>query len=122
LFASIDPEIAAASGVPVRALSFVFLVVLGVAVAEASQITGALLVFALLVVPAATARTLTSRVLPGMVLSIAIGLVVTWLGLALSYFYDQPIGFYITTLAFGTYLLAHMGRWACHRTRRLAPQ
>src|SRR5437868_760283 len=88
LFASIDPEVAAASGVPVRALSFVFLAVLGVAVAEASQITGALLVFALLVVPAATARTLTSRVVPGMVLSIAIGLVVTWLGLALAYFYD----------------------------------
>ena len=57
LFASIDPDVAAARGVPVRLLSFVFLVVLGVAVAEASQITGSLLVFALLVVPAATAQT-----------------------------------------------------------------
>jgi zinc/manganese transport system permease protein len=123
LFASIDPEVAAASGVPVRALSFCFLVVLGVAVAAASQITGALLVFALLVVPAATARALTSRVLPGMLLSIAIGLTVTWVGLALAYFYDEPIGFYITSLAFGAYVLAHVGRWATHQARnRLAPR
>src|SRR5450755_2542392 len=55
LFASVDPDVAAARGVPVRLLSVTFLVVLGVAVAEASQITGSLLVFALLVAPAATA-------------------------------------------------------------------
>jgi zinc/manganese transport system permease protein len=123
LFASIDPEVATASGVPVRALSFLFLATLGVAVAEASQITGALLVFALLVVPAATARTLTARVLPGLLLSIAIGLIITWLGLALAYFYDQPIGFYITTLAFGTYVAAKAGRWtiATARTRLASP-
>jgi zinc/manganese transport system permease protein len=121
LFASIDPDVAAAKGVPVRALAFVFLVVLGIAVAEASQITGALLVFALLVVPAATARTLTARVVPGLLLSVAIGLVVTWLGLALAYFYDRPIGFYVTTVAFGAYLLAHVIRWILERApRRLA--
>jgi zinc/manganese transport system permease protein len=111
LFASIDPDVAAAKGVPVRALSFVFLIVLGIAAAEASQITGALLVFALLVVPAATARTLTARVVPGLLLSVAIGLIVTWLGLALAYFYDRPIGFYVTSVAFGGYLLAHFVRW-----------
>jgi len=118
LFASIDPDVAAAKGVPVRGLSFAFLIVLGVAVAEASQITGALLVFALLVVPAATARTLTARVVPGLLLSIAIGLVVTWLGLALAYFYDRPIGFYVTTVAFGAYLLAHVVRWALEHVAR----
>jgi zinc/manganese transport system permease protein len=115
LFASIDPDVAAARGVPVRALSFVFLIVLGVAAAEASQITGALLVFALLVVPAATARTLTARVVPGLLLSVAIGLAVTWLGLALAYFYDRPIGFYVTSLAFAAYLLAHFVRWVIER-------
>lgn len=117
LFASIDPEVAVASGVPVRALSMLFLVVLGVAVAAASQITGALLVFALLVVPPATAQVITSRVLPGMLLSVAIGLAITWLGLALSYFYDQPIGFYITSLAFGAYLFAQVGRRVVLTTR-----
>src|SRR5204863_28051 len=60
-FASVDPDVASARGVRARLLSTVFLVVLGVAVAEASQITGALLVFALLVVPAATAQVLTAR-------------------------------------------------------------
>ncbi|HZP31365.1 MAG TPA: metal ABC transporter permease, partial [Acidimicrobiia bacterium] len=93
LFASLDPDVAAAHGVPVRLLSVVFLVVLGVAVAEASQITGALLVFALLVVPPATAQVVTPRPLLGLGLSVAIGMLVTWLGLACSYFSDQPIGF-----------------------------
>ncbi len=118
LFASIDPDVAAAKGVPVRALSFVFLIVLGIATAEASQITGALLVFALLVVPAATARTLTARVVPGLLLSVAIGLTVTWLGLALAYFYDRPIGFYVTSVAFAAYLLAHVARWVVERAPR----
>jgi zinc/manganese transport system permease protein len=117
LFASIDPDVAAARAVPVRALSFVFLIVLGIAAAQASQITGALLVFALLVVPAATARTLTARVVPGLLLSVAIGLTVTWLGLALAYFYDRPIGFYVTTVAFGAYLLANAWRWILGATR-----
>ena len=66
LFARSIPMSPHARGVPVRLLSIVFLVVLGVAVAEASQITGALLVFALLVVPAATAQTLTARPVAGL--------------------------------------------------------
>jgi zinc/manganese transport system permease protein len=60
-------------------------------------------------------------VVPGLLLSVAIGLAVTWLGLALAYFYDRPIGFYVTTVAFGAYLLANAGRWILHATRaRLA--
>jgi zinc/manganese transport system permease protein len=121
LFASIDPDVAAARGVPVRFLSILFLTVLGIAVAEASQITGVLLVFALLVVPPAAAQTITIRPVLSLFLSVAIGLVVTWLGLALAYFYDQPVGFYITTLAFGVYLLAHAGRCLGQRTRHLQP-
>src|SRR6185437_8995575 len=61
LFASIDPDVAAARGIPVRMLSFGFLLLLGVATAEASQVTGSLLVFALLVLPPATAEALTAR-------------------------------------------------------------
>ena len=61
LFASVDPDVAAARGIPVRVLSIGFLVVLAAAAAAASQITGALLVFALLVIPPATAQTLTVR-------------------------------------------------------------
>jgi len=119
LFATIDPDVAAARGVPVRLLSVAFLAVLAVAVAQASQITGVLLVFALLVVPPATAQAVTSRPLLGVVLSVAIALVVTWVGLALAYFYDRPVGFFITTLAFGLYLVAHVGRRIARRVRDL---
>ena len=64
-FASVDADVARAAGVPVRALGLGFLLLLGLAVAATSQITGALLVFALLVTPAATAQQLTARPGPG---------------------------------------------------------
>ena len=108
LFASLDREVAEAAGVPVRALSLGFLLVLGLAVAATSQITGALLVFALLVAPPAAAQRLTARPLRGLLLSVAIGVVVTWVGLALAYFSIYPAGFYITSLAFGIYLVARI--------------
>jgi zinc/manganese transport system permease protein len=106
LFASIDPDVAAARGVPVRRLSLVFLLLLGLAAAEASQITGALLVFALLVMPAATAQRLTARPLLGGAIAVVLGLAVTWVGLGIAYFSPYPIGFWVTTLAFGAYLAA----------------
>ena len=110
LFASIDPDVADARGVPVRLLSFVFLIALGVAVAEASQITGSLLVFALLVVPAATAQTVTARPVVGLCISISVGLAITWLGLGVGFYSSYPIGFWITSIAFAGYLGAHLVR------------
>jgi zinc/manganese transport system permease protein len=111
LFASVDPDVAAARGVPVRTLSIVFLVVLALAVGEAAQITGALLVFALLVVPPATAQAITARPLASAVLSVALALLATWVGLAVAYFTDYPIGFTITTVAFAAYLIVHGVHW-----------
>ncbi|HEX3790960.1 MAG TPA: metal ABC transporter permease [Pseudonocardiaceae bacterium] len=110
LFASVDPVVAAARGVPVRVLSVVFLVLLGVAVAEASQITGSLLVFALLVMPAATAQALTARPVLGLVLSVLIGVAVTWLGLGVAYYSIYPIGFYVTTFAFAAFAASRLVR------------
>ena len=110
LFASVDPAVAAARGVPVRALGMVFLVLLGAAAAEVSQITGSLLVFALLVMPAATAQVLTARPALSLVLTVLIGLLVTWIALAVAYFTPYPIGFYVTTFAFAAYLAAHLAR------------
>jgi zinc/manganese transport system permease protein len=107
LFASLDPDVAAARGVPTKLLSIVFLILLGVAAAEASQITGALLIFALLVLPAATAELLTSRPGVSVLVTVILALLVTWFGLALSYYNNYPIGFHITSLAFGAYVLAH---------------
>jgi zinc/manganese transport system permease protein len=108
LFASVDPDVARAAGVRVSLLGLGFLLVLGLAVAETSQITGSLLVFALLVTPAATAQRLTSRPLAGVVLSVVVALAVTWLGLALAYFSIYPVGFYITSISFALYLLARI--------------
>jgi zinc/manganese transport system permease protein len=110
LFASVDGDVARAAGVPVGVLSFGFLLLLGFAVGATSQITGALLVFALLVTPAAAAQQLTSRPLRGLIVSVGIGLFVTWLGLALAYFSIYPAGFYITSLGFGAYVAARVVR------------
>ena len=109
-FTSVDADVARAAGVPVALLGFGFLLVLGLAVAETSQITGALLVFALLVTPAAAAHRLTSRPALGIALSVAIALAVTWLGLALAYFSIYPVGFYVTSISFALYLVVRIGR------------
>ncbi len=110
LYSSVDELVARAGGVPVRLLEVAFLLGLGLAVAATAQITGVLLVFALLVAPPAAAQQLTARIGLGIALSVAIGLLVTWIGLALSYFTDYSVGFYVTSLAFGVYLVARAGR------------
>lgn len=110
LFASVDAPVARARGVPARRLAMAFLLVLGLAVAATAQITGVLLVFALLVAPAATAQLVTPRIGASLVLTVLIGVVITWVGLALAYFYDYPVGFYITTVAFTVYVLVRIAR------------
>jgi zinc/manganese transport system permease protein len=105
----------------VRALSTGFVLLVGLAVAATSQITGALLVFALIVAPPATAQALTTRPGLGLMLSVVFALAVTWVGLALAYFLPSyPVGFYITTLAFAAYVAARLLSLAKAR-RRYAP-
>jgi zinc/manganese transport system permease protein len=111
LFATVDREAAQAGGVPVASLDALFLVVLALAIAATSQLTGALLVFALLVAPAACAQVVTARPLAGLALSIAFALVIVWLGLALAYFSVYPVGFYVTTIAFVLYVALRLGAW-----------
>ncbi len=108
VFASVDPDVAAAAGVPVRAVSALFLVLLGLAVAEASQITGSLLVFALLVLPPAAAQAFSTRPPVALALSVAIGVAVTWGGLVLAYYVPYPTGTFITSLSFAVYLAARI--------------
>jgi zinc/manganese transport system permease protein len=118
LFASLDAEVAAAAGVPVRALGLAFLLLLGLSVAATAQITGSLLVFTLLVTPAATAQALTARPAAGLAISVGIALGVTWLGLGIAYFSPYPVGFWITTLSFLLYVLARAGRAVADRRQR----
>jgi len=111
LFASVDPAVAAARGVPVRGMNLIFLVLLGATVAEVSKFTGSLLVFALLVMPAATAQVLTARPGFSLLITAVIGVLVTWVGLTWAYFGNQATGFTITSLAFGCYVVAFAVRF-----------
>jgi zinc/manganese transport system permease protein len=106
LFASVDPEMAQARGVPVRLLSIVFLLLLAVATAEAVLVIGVLLVFALLIAPAAAAEHLTRRPLTAIILSVMLGLTFTWGGLILAFAgtgRHLPVSFYISAMAALTY-------------------
>ena len=108
LFSTVDRELARASGIPVATLDVLFLLLLALAVAATSQITGVLLVFAVLVAPPAAAQQLTSRPLAGLLLGIVFALLVVWLGLAAAYFSPWPVGFYTTTFAFAVYVIARL--------------
>ena len=116
LLETIDSESARARGLPVAILDTGFLLVLAAAVAATSQITGALLVFALLVAPAAAAQQLSMRPGISLILSVLFALVVVWLGLGLAYFSIYPVGFYVTSIAFALFLAARLAR--AIRTRR----
>jgi zinc/manganese transport system permease protein len=112
LFASIDPDVAAAQGLPVGLLGLLFLAVVAVTVAEAVQVIGALLILALLVTPAAIAQRLTTRPFRAMFISALLGVTFVWVGLTLGYYEPYPVSFFITSLAFGIYLLTVIGEQA----------
>jgi zinc/manganese transport system permease protein len=111
LFASLQPELAEAKGVSLRLVSVLFLVIVAVGVAECAQIVGVLLVFALMVAPAAAAQRLTSRFWGGVALSVTLALGQAWLGLVLAYATDWPSSFWITMLGGGVYLVAVLRPW-----------
>jgi zinc/manganese transport system permease protein len=117
LFTTIDPLAAAANGVPTRLMAAIFLIVLGITAGAASQVTGSLLVFALLVAPAAAAQQLTARPALGVALSVLIALAVTWIGMACAFFSPYPIGFWVATLGYGSYLAALAARTIIGRAR-----
>jgi zinc/manganese transport system permease protein len=108
LFASVDPSVAESRGAPVRLLAYGFLILLALAVAQATQVVGVLLIFALLVAPAAAAQRLTVRPGRGVALSAGIALAITWASLIAAYFSAYPVGFFITSLALGAYLSARL--------------
>lgn len=116
MFASVDPDIAAARGVPVRALSPVFMLVLGLTVAMAIQVVGALLVLSLLVTPAAAAMRVTASALWVPVLSVVFAMVSTVGGILLALGGSIPISPYITTISFLIWVVCRLLGSA--RTRR----
>lgn len=121
LFASLDPAVAAARGVPVRLLGPVFLGIVGVTAAEASQAIGALLLFGLLAAPAAAAGRLTDRPWRALALSGGLGVAAMWIGLTVSYAFPRiPASFAIMSVATAEYALAALVS-AARRRRPTAP-
>ena len=120
LFSSVDPEIAAARGVPLRALSVAIFLLLALTTAEAIQVVGVLLVLTLVITPAAAAQRLTGRPALALILSIAIALVSTEGGILLSLEKSWPTSFFISAISFGAYLGARIFDLWRGRQKRLS--
>lgn len=108
LFCSIDPEAAEARGVPVRSLGIIFLILVAATVSISAQVVGVLLVFTLLVGPAAAAMRVTSRPGAAILLSIGLALAYTWLGIFLAALTDLPVSFFIASISFMSYMAVRL--------------
>ncbi|RJO71237.1 metal ABC transporter permease [Nocardia panacis] len=108
LFASADPEVAVARGVPVRALSIVFAVMLGITAAFGVQIVGALLVLSLLITPAAAAAQLTANPVRATVLAVVFAETAAVGGILLSLAPGVPVSTFVTAISFGIYLVCRV--------------
>jgi zinc/manganese transport system permease protein len=106
IFASLQPEVAEAKGVSLRLIAVLFLAIVAIAVAESAQIVGVLLVFTLMVGPAAAAQRMTTRLATGIALSIGLALIDAWGGLTLAFYTDWPTSFWITALSGLVYFAA----------------
>lgn len=117
LYTSVNVEVAQAKGLPVRLLSMIFMALLGLAITMAVQAVGTLLLFALLVTPAATAIMLTPKPPTAMIISTVISVVSVWLGVAMSAMFNLPPSFVIVTIACGVWLVV----WTLERQVRPRP-
>jgi zinc/manganese transport system permease protein len=104
LFTSLDEEVAEAKGISIMGMSVVFMLLIAVATSIAVQVVGVLLIFALMVTPAAIAQRIARRPSQGLIISVCIALVATWFGLFISYYVPYPVSFFITTAVFVAYL------------------
>ena len=111
LFSSVDPEVAAARGVPLRALSVAMFLLLALTTAEAIQVVGVLLVLTLVITPAAAAQRLTVRPGVAVLLSVAIALAATEGGILLSLEKSWPTSFFISAISFSVYVAARFYDW-----------
>jgi zinc/manganese transport system permease protein len=116
LFASLQPEVAEAKGVSLRLYSVLFLAIVAIATAECAQIVGVLLVFTLMVGPAAAAQRICTGVGTGLLLSATLALIEAWLGITLAFYTDWPTSFWISALSAAGYLLSAIPR----RTRTIS--
>jgi zinc/manganese transport system permease protein len=124
LFASLDEEVAEAKGLPTFKLGIIFMLMIAVATSIAVQVVGVLLIFSLMVTPAAIAQQLAKTPVKALIISVAVALIATWLGLFIAFFTLYPVSFYITTIVFVLYLVVRFGKQALgyRRPYQEAPQ
>ena len=111
-FASLDEDVAEAKGIPMLFIGTAFMLVVAVAVSFAVQVTGVLLIFSLMVTPAATAHSTSQGTHAGDRLLGGIALMASWVGLFVAFYTPYPVSFFITGIVFGLYLLVRLARLA----------
>ncbi len=104
LFSSLDEEVAEAKGVPTFGIGLAFMLLIAAATSIAVQVVGVLLIFSLMVAPAAAAQRIARRPMQGMLLSVLIALLATWFGLFISFYLSYPVSFFITSITFVVYI------------------
>ncbi len=108
LFTSLEPELAEAKGISLPLIAVFNLIIIAVAVTIASQVVGVLLVFTLLIGPAAIAQQWTRYFWSGLILSTLIAIITVWLGIILAWLTDWPISFWISAVIFVAYILSQI--------------
>lgn len=111
LFSSLDEDVAEARGISILGMNIAFMLLVALAVSIAVELVGVLLIFALMVTPAAIAQRLTRRPWHGIAVSAAVALAATWIGLFVSYYAPYPVSFFIVSLVFSAYLIIRMGQY-----------
>ena len=108
LFASLDEDVAEAKGLHMHMLGIVFMLLVALATSIAVQVVGVLLIFSLMVTPAAIAQRLAKRPWHAVLISVIISLTATWVGLFVAFYEPYPVSFFITTFVFILYLLVRI--------------
>jgi zinc/manganese transport system permease protein len=105
LFASLDEDVAEAKGLPMHLLGMIFMLLVALATSIAVQVVGVLLIFSLMVTPAAIAQRLAKRPWRAVITSVVVALAATWLGLFVAFYQPYPVSFFITSIVFVLYLV-----------------
>jgi zinc/manganese transport system permease protein len=108
LFTSLDEDVAEAKGVSVLGMNIAFMLLVALATSIAVQVVGVLLIFALMVTPAAIGERLSRQPLKGIGLAVMVALICTWFGLFISFYQPYPVSFFITSAVFSLYLIVRL--------------
>ncbi len=118
LFTSLDEDVAEAKGTSLLGTSIVFMLILALATSMSVQVVGVLLIFALMVTPAAIAQRLAYKPSQGIAIAVICSLLATWVGLFASYYLPYPVSFFIVTFIFSIYVLVRLIQAFSHRQKK----